>query len=117
MESPECQIRLLPVTIRHAWRLRDRADLRCERRTEKIEATAKPIGSGYAPAAANRPFRRLKRCETPSQRGEVHQRGLHISVCSNYEHRHNEKRRSAAFARHIFRCDEKLRLGARVPAC
>ncbi len=110
MASPECPIGHLPVTIRHAWRLRDRADLRWGRKTEKIKAPAKPIGSGYASAAAKRPFQPLKRCETSSQRGEAHQRGPHISVCNNHEHRHNEKRRSAAFARHIFRCDEKCGL-------
>jgi hypothetical protein len=53
---------------------------------------ASPLGSGYAPAAANRPFRRLKRCETPFPRGETHQRGPHFSMDSDYEHRHNEKK-------------------------
>jgi hypothetical protein len=111
--SPECQNGPLPVTIRQAWRLRDRADLRCGRKTEKIEATAEPIGSEYAPAVANRPFRRLKRRETPSRRDEAHRRGPHISVRSNHEHCHSAKRRSAAFARHIFRSDEKCGLAAR----
>lgn len=65
---------------------------------EKIEAPAKPIGSGYAPAVANRSFRRQKRCETPSQRGGEHQLAPHIGRCRNYKRRHNKKRRSAALA-------------------
>ena len=68
------------------------------------------VGSRYAPAAEKRPLLSLKRRETQSQHAVTNRRGPRTTPVQRLRTAATKKRRSAAIALHIFRCDEKCGL-------
>jgi len=68
------------------------------------------VGSRYAPAAEKRPLLSLKRRETQSQHVVTNRRGPRTTPVQRLRTAATKKRRSAAIALHIFRCDEKCGL-------